>query len=365
MGLKTVGFLPELEKLPGDQEYGSFREKIEALQDGDSRLMAAEAVAAGSIALWGVWDQINVPDSLLRAYEAQYSGLAEERSLHEQWQAVQADGADAAEGMISGLKGKLAELRAVEMLEQGGYSDVDIAASPVQQTWDISAVNDAGEAVVFQVKTGVGDYASDVMADIAESANVEFLVSAEVAAKIIESDPAYADVIVDIGPDYELVRDVQDGLETLADSQGVDLPDTLGEALPYASGVLVAWILIRGALKTEREFKESDRTTKNKIHVVRTLTMLSRFGINTLLTSTGGAGGSALGGGLPGAVLGGVAGLVSALWLNKRLRPRMLDLALNITRLTRDDLFFFKNQRRIEQLGLAFRARADELCGGR
>ena len=326
--------------------------------------MAAEAVAAGSIALWGVWDQVSVSDSLQRAYETQYPELAEELSLHEQWQAVQADGADAAAGMISGLKGKLAELRAAEMLEQAGYGDVNIAASPVQQTWDISALSAAGEPVSFQVKTGAEAYAGDVMADIAESADVEFLVSSEIAAKILESDPAYADGIIDIGPDYELVGDVSDGLETLADNQGIELPG-LGEALPYVGVALVAGILIRRAWKTEREFKDADRTAKNRIHVVRTLTMMSRFGINAVLTSAGGAGGSVLGGGFPGALVGGGAGLGLGLWLNKRLRGHMLDLALDITRLTRDDLFYFKNQRRIAELGQTFRKRADQLCGGR
>ena len=365
MGLNSVRFLPDLERLPGDRTPRSFREKVEALRSGDARLMAAEAVAAGSIALWAVWDQVNVPDELQRAYETQYPELAEKLSLDAQWQEVQERGPDAAAGMISGLKGKLAELRAAEMLEQAGYGDVNIAASPVQQTWDISALSAAGEPVSFQVKTGAEAYAGDVMADIAESADVEFLVSSEIAAKILESDPAYADGIIDIGPDYELVGDVRDGLETLADNQGIDLPDPLGDLVPYVGGALLAVSLIRRALKTEREFKDADRTAKNRIHVVRTLTMMSRFGVNAVLTSAGLAGGSALGGGPPGALVGGGAGLGLGLWLNKRLRGHMLDLALNITRLTRDDLFFFKNQRRIDQIGLAFRARADELCGGR
>ena len=364
MGLNSVRFLPDLERLPGDPTPRSFREKVEALRSGDARLMAAEAVAAGSIALWAVWDQVNVPDELQRAYETQYPELAEKLSLDAQWQEVQERGPDAAAGMISGLKGKLAELRAAEMLEQAGYGDVNIAASPVQQTWDISALSAAGEPVSFQVKTGAEAYAGDVMADIAESADVEFLVSSEIAAEILESDPAYADGIIDIGPDYELVGDVSDGLETLADNQGIELPG-LGEALPYVGVALVAGILIRRAWKTEREFKDADRTAKNRIHVVRTLTMMSRVGIKTFLTSAGLAGGSALGGGPPGALVGGGAGFSLGWWLSKLSEGRMLDLALDITRLKRDDLFFFKNQRRIDQIGLAFRARADELCGGR
>lgn len=365
MGLKSVGFLPELESLPGDREHKSFREKMEALRAGEPALEAAEAASAVSLALWGVWDQVNVPDSLLQAYEAQYPALASERSLHEQWRAVQVDGADAAGGMLSGLKGKLAELHAVEMLEQGGYSDVAIAASPTQRTWDISALNDAGEPVFFQVKTGAEDYAGDVASDIAESGNIDFLVSSEIAARIREIAPANADGIIDIGPDYELVGDVRDGLETLAENEGIDLPDSLVEALPYAVGVLLAVDLIHSALRTEREFKDADRAAKNKVHVVRTLAMMSRFGIRAFLSWAGALGGSALGGGLPGSLVGGVAGLGAGWWLNKRLRLHVLDLALNITQLTRDDLFYFKNQRRIDQLGLAFRERADALCGAR
>ena len=51
-------------------------------------------------------------------------------------------------------------------------------------------------------------------------------------------------------------------------------------------------------------------------------------------------------------------------WLsgNKTLRPHMLDLALDITQQTRDDLFYCKNKRRIDHAGQAFRERADELC---
>lgn len=169
--------------------------------------------------------------------------------------------------------------------------------------------------------------------------------------------------MTDIGPDYELVVDVQDGLETLADNQGLDIPDSIVEAIPYVGGVVVAGRLIHTVLKSEGEFKDADRTTRNRIHVVRTLTMMSRFGITTVLTSGGTAGGGSVLG-LPGAVVGGTVGWIGSLPLNKTLRPHMLDLALNITQLTRDDLFYFKNKRRIDRAGLAFRERADELCGG-
>ncbi len=388
MGMKSLGLIPALEKLPGDDhKHRSFRETIEDpgaddpgrahcrlravpfwetieyLRAGEPALAAGEAVAAASFALWGIWDQVNVPDTLKQAYEAQYPGLAAEQPLFEKWQEVQADGPGAAKGFISGLKGKLAEIEAAKMLEQAGYSDVNIAPDPVQKTWDVSAVNDAGEPVFFQVKTGTEGYADDVASDMAEAQNVEFFVSSEIAAKIIEDDPRYADRITDIGPDYERVDGVQDGLETLADNRGLDIPDFIGDAIPYVWGVLVAGRLIHTALKSEGEFKDADRTTIKRIHVVRTLTMMSRFGITTVLTSAGAAVGSTLGV-LPGALVGGAAGWIGSMPLNKALRPHMLDLALNITQLTRDDLFYYKNKRRIDQAGLVFRECADELCEG-
>ena len=364
MGMKSLGLIPALEKLPGDDhKHRPFRETIEDLRAGEPALAAGEAVAAASIALWGIWNQVIVPDSLIQAYEAQYPGLAAEHSLHEHWQAVQADGPDAASGLISGLKGKLAEIEAAKILEQQGYSNVNIAPSPVQKTWDIRAVNQAGESVDFQVKTGAEGYADDVASDMAEAENVEFLLSSEIAAKIIEDDPGYADRVTDIGPDYELVVDVQDGLETLADNQGLDIPDSIGEAIPYVGGVWVAGRLIHTAWKSEGEFKDADRNTKYRIHIVRTLTMMSRFGITTVLSWAGGAAGG-LGAGLPGALIGGMAGGIGSMPLNKALRPHLLDLALNITQLTRDDLFYYKNKRRIDQAGLVFRKRADELCRG-
>ena len=36
------------------------------------------------------------------------------------------------------------------------------------------------------------------------------------------------------------------------------------------------------------------------------------------------------------------------MYLNKHLQPHMLDLALNITGLTHDDLFYYKNKQRID-----------------
>ncbi|MCY4188784.1 MAG: hypothetical protein OXD30_09900 [Bryobacterales bacterium] len=310
-----------------------------------------------------------MPDALSEAYAAQYPGLAAERSLSEHWEVVQEAGTDSASGFISGLKGKLAEFKAAETLEQSGFTDVSIAASPVQPGWDISAVNQAGETVLFQVKTGSDTYVPSVMADMQNEAGVDFMVGAELHAAISETSPDLANRLTEIGSDFELVEGIEDGLATLSESQGMDIPDSLGEALPAVGSLVAAITLIRGAINTERKFREVDRTSKNKLHVVQALSLMCRFGITAVCAQVGGAFGAAAGTVLPGAgnLAGGIVGIGTgafAGWqLNRRLQPHMLNLALNITGLGHDDLFYFHNKVRIDDLGLSFRRTADDLQG--
>ena len=120
-------------------------------------------------------------------------------------------------------------------------------------------------------------------------------------------------------------------------------------------------------VRTEREFKAVERSTRNKIHVVQTLTLMSRMGISAALSAAGGIGGTSLGTAIPGVgnLVGGIAGTVAGagmgMYLNRHLQPKMLDLALNITGLTHDDLFYFKNKQRIDDTALNIRDSATRL----
>jgi len=342
---------------------------IQDLIANDKALDASEFAASLSLGLWSIWDKINVPDALAEAYAAQYPSLAADHSLFEHWEAVQAAGADSAAGFISGLKGKLAEFKAAEMLEQSGFTDVSIAASSVQPSWDISAANEAGENVFFQVKTGSEAYASRVMADMQGDASREFLVGSELHGAISASSPELTDRLTEIGPDFELVEGIEGGLTTLSDNLGVDVPDGWLEFLPGAGSLVFALSLIYGALETERRFRDLDRTETNRIQVVKALTLMSRFGVSTVLAGIGSAGGAAAGslapgpGNVVGGVVGGLGGAFAGLRVNKRLEPHMLNLALDITGLSHGDLFYFNNKARIDDLGLSLRHAADDLNG--
>ena len=198
--------------------------------------------------------------------------------------------------------------------------------------------------------------------------NIEYFVSTEVYDKIIGHAPDLAARLTDIGSTEKLEGSTRESLDLLSRNMGIDIPDGVVEIASEAAVFLGAALLIYRVLKTEREFKAADRTTKNKIQVVRTLTLMSRLGITTVLATVGGMGGTAAGssvlgiGNLIGGVGGTVGGIVVGMYLNKQLQPHMLDLALNITGLTHDDLFYYKNKQRIDDVALEFQARAGELA---
>ena len=87
-----------------------------------------------------------------------------------------------------------------------------------------------------------------------------------------------------------------------------------------------------------------------------------------MLATVGGMGGASAGSLVPGIdnVVGGIFGTVlgagMGMYLNKHLQPHMLELALDITGLTHDDLFYYKNKPRIDAVALTFQARAQELA---
>ena len=84
------------------------------------------------------------------------------------------------------------------------------------------------------------------------------------------------------------------------------------------------------------------------------------MGISTVLATAGGMGGSAAGSAVPfvgnliGGIVGTAAGAGIGMYLNSRLEPHMLDLALDITGLTGDDIFYYANKERVDLLALSF-----------
>ena len=195
---------------------------------------------------------------------------------------------------FSGLKGKLAEFNSKDWLESNGFTDITFPPTEINPGWDIRAIDSDGQEIFISVKTGgidpdsgVARYAYDVMGEMDANPTFDFMVGSEVHDVIADSRPDLVDrILTDIGPDYELVHGTTDGLNTLSDNMGIDVPDGVVDIIPYAAAIMAGARLVYSVIKTEREFKAADRTTRNKIQVVQSLTVMSRFGVTNCLCNS-------------------------------------------------------------------------------
>ena len=365
--------------------------------------------------MWAVFPSANVDDGLretmTRAHKMVFQ--SEGRTVTEHWQDVMGLPKKTLDNVfMSPFKGKVAELETTRLLGSDGWTDMTLAPASNNQFWDNIGINPDGKVAVIQVRTGESYSNSHVQAWMAEDRpNLYEKVYADVQKwtadpEIMEKHPELVTIaerladgpdsfvsdryfafgselygkavpsgidetgriVAAIGKDYELVAGINDGLETLSGNMGLDIPDGIVDIVPYVAEIAAGVRLIVSAVKTEKEFKAADRTTKNKIQVTRTLTWMSRMGITAVFAAGGGAGGGILGSVIPGVGNligtngGSFAGAGGGMLLNKHLQPRMLNLALDITGLNHDDLFYYKNKPRIDQVGLTFQQRAKELA---
>lgn len=378
MSMKSLDLLPALQVLPRDEsvERKSFRETMAEILTIDRSMFAAEFTFSTSIGLWALFegtpltDGVNVDDSLAEAFSTRWPEMAENQSLHEKWQELvnSGEGIGENEWFFNGLKGQLAEFETTKILATEGYTNISLPDDPNNEGWDISAINPDGQEVLVQVKTGTTLSAGDVQNLMAEDPDYHFALGSEIYEKVIASGiDTGGRIVADAGPDYLLVEGIGDGLETLSGNMGIDIPDGVVDLIPYAPAIVGGVRLIHSFLTTERDFSAADRTTRNQIQVVQTLTLMSRMGVATVLASMGGMVGGTAGTAIPGVgnVVAGVAGTAigagAGMYLNKHLRPQMLEIALNLTGLTEDDLFYYKNKQRIDDVGGIFQTRATEL----
>ena len=132
-----------------------------------------------------------------------------------------------------------------------------------------------------------------------------------------------ADRLLGIGPNLELVDGIYDCLNILSNNMGLDLPDAVADLIPYAGAIAASARLIYGVIRTEQEFQAADRTAKNQIQEVRTLTLMPRMGISAALAYAGGMGETAAGravpgpGNLAGGIAGSLAGAGIGMYLNR------------------------------------------------
>jgi hypothetical protein len=297
----------------------------------------------------------NVPDDLQAAYAAAFTGS--NVSISEHYAEVIERGDQALIGFVSNLKGKLAEIRIVPALESEfpGYQFA-LAEHPNQPLWDIEGIGPEGsEAIFVQVKTGGESYAGAVMNRMQDSPDLFFVLSTEIREKILSQYPELARQVLEIEySGLEMTEEVQEGLALLAAHLGVDVPDTIGDWLPYVDELVLGVLLLVNYQGVQRDFAQIGMSERKRVHALKSLFLLSRFAVSGAAVGMGGAiGGAAIPGVgvVPGAIIGaGVAHIT-----NRKLKHQVLAVAMRVVDLDEEDLFYFKNKVRIDTLALSMK----------
>ncbi len=355
--MKSLALLPSLERVPslpsGRAKFADAADVIRRLGELDKAAFSIELAAGLEVALLGLFAWRNVPDDLEHAYGLAFS--RQNDSLAEHFDSVVDHGEAATMGFISNLKGKLAEVRLKPHLEDQfpGY-DFNIAADPTQPIWDIRGVSDAGSDIFVQVKMGGTGYASDVVERMQDAPDVYFAVSDEIYTRIAENHPELVSRLIDAGESaFSFTDEINENLALLSGNLGLDLPDALGDILPYVAEVVLGIKLIAKIIETEKELGSFDLDARSRVHGIKSIMLFSRFGVTTVCTAAGGFAGSVFPG--FGTLVGGIAGAYAASKLNKKIQPRMLPLALKLCSMTSDHLYFFQNIAAFRTLAWSFR----------
>ena len=371
MTMQSLSLLPELRKLPAVEGFDSLGtdDTVTRVRGMDRNHFAIEVSQATEEVMEALFRARNVPDDrvneLTEAYGRSFSSFAAEgRSVHEHFQEMIERGDRSVTGFVSNLKGKVAELKTEDVLEEERFPsyNFELASSPTQPGWDLIGTSPDGPDILIQVKVGAEEYADSVVDAMLGHPTVLFRVSTEIYERIAETHPELLDRATGIVSAAELTESVGDGLEKLAGNRGVDVPDSIGEALPYVGEVVLGIKLILDIVRTERGLVDVGLSERSKVHGIRALGLVSRFGINQVCiwagTAAGGAAGTVMPG--PGNVIGGLggglAGIGGGMLLNKLLQPRIEEVAMKLVGGDADDIFYLMNKAEIDQLAESFSA---------
>ncbi len=359
--MESLSLLSELQALPSAEgmaklDPAEMMPRVRSMDKGNFAMEVSFAVEEGMEALL---DARNVSDEMAEAYGAVFPA-ADYGSVHDHYQEVLGRGENSVTGFVSALKGRLAEFKAESLLEERfpGY-DFTLASDPTQSVWDLVGRGPEGQEILIQVKTGGASYAGDVLERIGEApADVLFAVSSNLYAQLTEQTPELAHRLIDLGAaNAEFTTEVREGLGTLAGNMGIDVPDSIVSVLPYATEVFYGIQLIRSILSTEQELAGEALSDRSRVHGVRTLALISKFGVTSVLTMSGSAIGTAAGTVVPGVgnaaagLVGGIAGAGGAILLNRALQPRIEDVAIRLVGGDADHLFYLMNMPSIDAIG--------------
>ena len=345
-------YINQLQDIPvGNKTYHSFNFFKETERLKRDSIAIEVGIATEIAALYG-FNELNVNDQLFESYSAQYPRLAEAKSLYDSAVEKTAEGAESMQGLISGLKGKYFEINLEQSLSNTypGW-DFTISENATQPIWDLKGIGPEGEELFIQAKMGGLEYASDVKARMLESPDVMFATSTEIQEKILESSPELASQFIEVDTlNSELTNEVIENTEQLIANFGLDMPDQIGDMLPYGGEIVAGITLLNELSKVKKDFQHIEISDKRRVQGLRAIMAISRFGIGTVSTLFGVSLGTAI---LPGigSLIGGVVGGIGSIYFNKKTKTYLFDWALFLMNLSQDEMFYLKNKKAIDDLG--------------
>ena len=361
--MESLSLLLELQALPSIEEAGELApaEMMSRVRAMDRDNFAIEVSIAVEEGLGALFDARNVGDHLSTAYGEVFPNAASDHeSMYDHYLAMLAKGEASVTGFINPLKGRLAEFEAESVLEERfpGWN-FTLARDPTQPDWDLQGIGPEGQEMLVQVKTGAASYVGDVLERMEESPDIAFAVSGNLFAQLTEKAPELSHRLINLDvSNHEFTTEAREGLGTLAANMGIDVPDSIGEVLPYVGEVVLGIKLIHSIVSTERTLRGKALSDRSRVHGVQTLALMTRFGAASVCGMAGAAGGGAAGTSvLPGvgtgvgSLVGGVAGAGFAMALNRKLRPHIEDIAVRLVGGDPDDLFYLMNKLAIDEIG--------------
>ena len=320
----------------------------------DRDFFSLEVAQATEDALEALFEARNVPDVLNQAYEMAFTRASQSKSLLEHFEERLDTGNSSVVGFVNSLKGKVAELESVQLLEDQfpGYK-FEIMPNPNQPVYDLIGRGPEGvEDVLVQVKARTVGSVGDVLNRMEETpSHVRFALSSEIYDKIVDASPELSGRLTDLEIEIsELTEDVKSGLGTLSTNLGIDVPDSLGEMLPYIGETVLAIRLITQIISTEGDLKGIEISNRSRVHAIRTLALMAKFGVTQVCALGGGFAGTAVNPGV-GSAIGAIGGAGGAMLLNRLLEPRIEEVAKTIVGGDGDEIFYLMNKSAIDEIG--------------
>lgn len=349
--MKSVKYIQDLESIPVSSISSPQNKWSEEIINRSDKLKgesyAIEAGVATEIGLISAFNKFNIDDSYFEAFSKAYPRLSETVSLYQKSQEATEAGVRSMTSLVSNVKAKVFEVELVESLNKAypGW-DFQLAERANQPVWDLKGVGPNGEEMLVQAKMYAEKSAGKVTGAMENNPDVFFATSTEVQNKIIENTPDLSEqLILTNTSNIELTEDVSSGLDQLMANYGLDVPDKIGEYLPFIGEIVLGVKLLIEIAKVNRDFSKIDLNEKRRIQGLRAIMAISRFGIVSVLAITGGA----LGG--PFGALGGVG---VAMIINNKIKPHINDIALKLMELDNDELVYLKNKESIDNLATRF-----------